>query len=99
MRPVRLKLCLWHDCTDGLIDDPASSRFGGTREVNRNLIIAVIIALLLVGCGRSTHPQKRSLEDRVLRFENGFPILAANGILLGKTTTVVERMEHLRARG
>jgi CubicO group peptidase (beta-lactamase class C family) len=67
--------------------------------MNRNLIVAVITGLLLVGCGRSTHPQTRVLEDRVLRFENGFPILTANGVLLGKTTTLVERMEHYYVPG
>ena len=67
--------------------------------MNRKLIIATITALLLVGCGGSTHSQMDSLEDRIQRFESGFPILTANGILLGESTILVERMEHYYVPG
>ena len=67
--------------------------------MNKNLIIAIIIALLLAGCGLSAHSTNNDLEDRIFGFENGFPILTANGILLGETTTLVERMENYRVPG
>ena len=67
--------------------------------MNKNLIIAIIITLFLVACSNSTYSTENVFEDRTLQFENGFPVLTANGILFGETTTLVERMEHYHVPG
>ncbi|HSG46060.1 MAG TPA: serine hydrolase domain-containing protein [Anaerolineales bacterium] len=67
--------------------------------MNKNMIVAFIIALFLVACNNTTHSAENVIEDRTLQFENGFPVLTVNGILLGETTTLVERMEHYYVPG
>jgi CubicO group peptidase (beta-lactamase class C family) len=53
----------------------------------------------MVSCSRAAHSTEDELENRILRFENGVPVLTAKGILLGETTTLDERMEHYHVPG
>ena len=67
--------------------------------MKKNLIISVFFALLLLGCGTSTRSLENDSGDRILRFENEFPAFTVNGVLLGETTTLIDRMEHYRVPG
>ena len=67
--------------------------------MNKKLIIAIIIALLLASCGVYKRSINNDSVDMIFGFENGFPILTANGIFLGETTTLIERMEYYHVPG
>lgn len=67
--------------------------------MKNKLLIGILIAFLFAGCGKTGVSQSSDQANMLQRFENGFPILGARGILFGETTTLSERMEHYYVPG
>jgi CubicO group peptidase (beta-lactamase class C family) len=58
------------------------------------VISSLIMVLMIAGLPSSNTSQQTNASEVISKFENNFPILTAKGTLLGKTTTLAERMEH-----
>jgi CubicO group peptidase (beta-lactamase class C family) len=67
--------------------------------MKRYLIVGVICALLLLGCGTFSYSPQLDREARILQFEDGLPLLTPSGILLGGPATLAERMECYHVPG
>jgi CubicO group peptidase (beta-lactamase class C family) len=63
------------------------------------IVAGLILPILLFGCVRSTSSRNLDLNERIRRFESGFPVLSPNGILSGGKTNLDERMGHYYVPG
>ena len=62
-------------------------------------VSSFIMVLMILVITRTAMLPVNESNEIISSFENGFPILGANSLLMGKTTTLAERMEHYSVPG